>query len=114
MDLRLEGRSIVVTGASSGIGLAAARVLLEEHASVTTCARDFKRLADAYRGLEGDQAERLLLMRCDVRNREEVQQLIDAAAIRFGALMVSSTTQDKAAWERSWKRPTRSGRMSCT
>ena len=86
MDLRLEGRSIVVTGGSSGIGLAAVKLLLAEGASVATCSRDVQRLADAYRGLGGDQAKRLLLTRCDVRNREETQHLIDADASRFGGV----------------------------
>lgn len=86
MDLCLEGRSIVVTGGSSGIGLATVKLLLEERASVTTCARDVQRLADAYSGLGGDHAKRLLLLRCDVRNRVEVHRLIDAAATRFGGI----------------------------
>ncbi len=75
-----------MTGGSSGIGLATVKLLLEERASVTTCARDVQRLADAYSGLSGDQAKRLLFARCDVRNREEVQHLIDAAATRFGGI----------------------------
>lgn len=39
MDLRLEGRTAVVLGASSGLGLASARALAEEGAKVVMLAR---------------------------------------------------------------------------
>jgi NAD(P)-dependent dehydrogenase (short-subunit alcohol dehydrogenase family) len=39
MDLGLAGRACVVTGATSGIGLETARLLIEENALVVTCAR---------------------------------------------------------------------------
>ena len=40
MDLGIEGRSAVVTGASRGIGFATARQLLEEGVRVTICGRN--------------------------------------------------------------------------
>lgn len=44
MDLGLKDRCIVVTGGSSGIGLAAVRIFLEDGARVAFCARGAERL----------------------------------------------------------------------
>ncbi len=49
MDLGLRGRACIVTGASSGIGLATARLLCAEGARVLLVARDSGRLATAER-----------------------------------------------------------------
>lgn len=45
MDLGLNGRCVVVTGGSSGIGLSAVRLFLQEGARVAFCARGADRLA---------------------------------------------------------------------
>ena len=54
MDLGLKGRVVVVTGGTSGIGLATVRLLLREGAYVALCGRDQARLARtrAYRSVE--------------------------------------------------------------
>jgi len=49
MDLGLSGRVAVVTGGSSGIGLATAQVLLAEGADVALCGRSPERLSAAGR-----------------------------------------------------------------
>jgi 3-oxoacyl-[acyl-carrier protein] reductase len=54
MDLGISGRSAVVTGASSGIGLATARLLAAEGAAVLMVARDEERLSDAAAAIEGE------------------------------------------------------------
>jgi NAD(P)-dependent dehydrogenase (short-subunit alcohol dehydrogenase family) len=47
MDLELKGRSVLVTGASKGIGLACAKSFAREGANVVITGRDAKRLSSA-------------------------------------------------------------------
>ncbi|MBD3162732.1 MAG: SDR family NAD(P)-dependent oxidoreductase, partial [Candidatus Eisenbacteria bacterium] len=47
MQLGLAGKAALVTGASAGLGLGAARALVEEGAEVVVCAREEDRLAAA-------------------------------------------------------------------
>jgi NAD(P)-dependent dehydrogenase (short-subunit alcohol dehydrogenase family) len=73
MNLGLEGRVVVVTGGSSGIGLAAAGVFLEEGAHVAICGRDAGRLERARAGLAGRFGERVLARVCDVTKKDDVE-----------------------------------------
>lgn len=71
MDLTLGGALCVVTGASSGIGLAISRRLVEEDAEVLMVARDEQRLASAV-GAVGGRASALSL---DVTARSAAEAL---------------------------------------
>ena len=81
MDLGLSGRVAVVTGGSSGIGLATARVLLAEGADVTLCGRNAERLSAVARELvEKHGKERVLAVRADVLNADDCKELAAAVA----------------------------------
>lgn len=84
MDLGLADRTVLVTGGSSGVGLATVRALLGEGANVATCGRDADRLARAAAGLDG--GDRLLTAVCDVRDAEAVRGFAEQAADRFGRI----------------------------
>src|SRR5437899_11481273 len=80
MELGLQDRVAIVTGGTSGIGLATARQLLVEGALVAICGRDEARLAAAKSSLLGNTAEkRLLAMPCDVLDKPAVGRF--AAAV---------------------------------
>ena len=64
MDLGLNGKVALVAGGSSGIGLAIARELIQEGATVAICGRDPDRLASARAEL-GDRATTTPLDVCD-------------------------------------------------
>ena len=78
MDLGLAGKIAVVTGGTSGIGLAAARLLLAEGARVAICGRDTERLARAKETLAA--GDRLLAQVCDVRDAASVTAFAAAVA----------------------------------
>src|SRR6266849_10612795 len=80
MDLELRDGVAVVTGGSSGIGLATARLFLDEGACVAICGRNEERLAAAKSSLLGNGApERLLALQCDVLDKDAVTRF--AAAV---------------------------------
>jgi NAD(P)-dependent dehydrogenase (short-subunit alcohol dehydrogenase family) len=80
MNLELQDRVAVVTGGTSGVGLATARLFLAEGAAVAICGRDEARLATAKASLIGNaDAKRLLAVQCDVLDKEAVGRF--AAAV---------------------------------
>lgn len=86
MDLGLTGRRYLVTGASSGVGLAVATLLLAEGASVVGCARDGRRLTEALAALPRPENARTLAFAADVRDGERVASLVAEAAAAWGGL----------------------------
>ena len=80
-------RVAVVTGATSGIGLATTRTLAEQGCAVFICARSgesvaltVKQLRDE--GLDVDGAS------CDVRDKDQIEQFVTAAVARYGPIDV--------------------------
>ncbi|NEB74774.1 SDR family oxidoreductase [Streptomyces sp. SID14478] len=78
MDLGLADRTYVVTGGSSGVGLATVRALLDEGARVATCGRDAGRLTRI------GAHERLFTGVCDVRDADAVRDFVAASADALG------------------------------
>jgi NAD(P)-dependent dehydrogenase (short-subunit alcohol dehydrogenase family) len=83
MDLGLADRTVLVTGGSSGVGLATVRALLAEGARVATCGRDADRLAKAAAHL-GAGPDRLYTGVCDVRDAAAVRDFTERAAAHLG------------------------------
>lgn len=87
MSSNIDGNVVVITGASSGLGEAAARHLSENGARVVLAARRTERiksLADEITEKGGDA----LAVTTDVTEREQVQALVDAAVDEFGRIDV--------------------------
>jgi 3-oxoacyl-[acyl-carrier protein] reductase len=83
----LAGRTAVVTGGSRGIGLAIARALAEDGASVVVSGRDAGRLESAVKEVETLGASALGVA-ADQSKREDCDRLVDAAKDRFGRIDV--------------------------
>jgi NAD(P)-dependent dehydrogenase (short-subunit alcohol dehydrogenase family) len=80
-------RAAIVTGASSGIGLAIARMLLEEGYGVTLAARRPDKLEATAAELGGDGAE-LIHVPANVASEEAIRAVVAAHHARFGRLDV--------------------------
>jgi NAD(P)-dependent dehydrogenase (short-subunit alcohol dehydrogenase family) len=79
MDLGLNDKVAVVTGGTSGVGLATARLLLAEGAAVAICGRDETRLAAAKASLLGNSAaNKLLAVQCNVLDKGAVDRFASA------------------------------------
>lgn len=81
---RLDGRTAIVTGASSGLGARFARVLHAAGATVVVAARRAERLAS----LADELGERIVPVATDVSDEASCRALVDAAVERTGRLDV--------------------------
>lgn len=81
MELGLRGRRALVTGASSGLGLACAQALAAEGAAVVLCSRSDERLAAAAATIPGATA-----IAADVSSPGEVERLVDEAVSSLGGI----------------------------
>ncbi|WP_323035330.1 SDR family oxidoreductase [Pararhodobacter sp.] len=100
MGLPYEGQVAVVTGGSSGVGLACVRLLLEQGAKVAFCARGEGRLNDVAAVLARDfGADRILWRAFSVLDASEVNAFAAEVQTRFGRcdLLVNNAGQGRVS-----------------
>ncbi|MGC4029294.1 MAG: SDR family oxidoreductase [Steroidobacteraceae bacterium] len=89
MTMDLSSLTAVVTGGTSGIGLATVRLLLARGARVALCARDPQRLEEVTATLAAEgHGDRVLAHPCDVVVESQVQAFSKAVEQRFGGVDV--------------------------
>jgi NADP-dependent 3-hydroxy acid dehydrogenase YdfG len=87
VDNNIEGKVVVITGASSGLGEATARLLSAQGASVVLGARRVDRLQSLADELTAS-GRKALAIATDVTQRDQVQKLVDAAVQTYGRVDV--------------------------
>jgi len=85
MDLHLDGRVVLVTGGTDGLGAALADRLVEEGARVAVCGRDSARLAATEQRLRAAGGDALAVS-ADVTSPADLERFVGAAVTRWGRL----------------------------
>ena len=87
MSQHIEGKIVVITGASSGLGEATARLLSAEGARVVLGARRIDRLQTLAEDIQR-QGGKAIALATDVTDRAQVARLVDAAVQAHGRIDV--------------------------
>jgi NAD(P)-dependent dehydrogenase (short-subunit alcohol dehydrogenase family) len=84
-DYNLRRRTVLITGGSRGLGLALAREMAAEGASVAICGRDPESLERARESL-GRLGAKVVAVTCDVTDRASVKSLVQEVHRELGAV----------------------------
>ena len=107
MDLRLQGKIAIVTGASKGIGKSIASILAEEGVHVAICARGEEALRAAEKELL-EKGVKVFAQSCDIGDTEKFNAFLDAVKTKFGQvdILVNNVSalslgEEEGDWEAS-------------
>src|SRR3954453_38301 len=84
MDVRLDGRTAIITGASKGLGLAMAREFAASGANVAMLARTKDTLDEAVAAANDGASGQAAGFACDVGSAEQIKSTFEAVMQRFG------------------------------
>lgn len=85
-DDALKDKNIVVTGGGSGLGKAMTKYFLELGAKVAISSRNLEKLQNTAKELEEETGGTCLPLQCDVRNYEEVENMLEQTVKEFGSV----------------------------
>jgi NAD(P)-dependent dehydrogenase (short-subunit alcohol dehydrogenase family) len=84
--VRYEGKVVIVTGGTKGIGEGCVRAFVGAGAKVVFCARDEAAGQKLAREVTAAGPGEAVFIRCDVSRTDEVERLVDDTVARFGRL----------------------------
>lgn len=114
MNLELDNKKVLITGASRGIGLAISKAFLQENAAVVIVSRGSRYLSDSKRKLQQEYGvQNVLSKRCDCTNIDDLAQLkenvqdewkdLDVVVINVGdGRSVLDPLPDDKQWQKIW------------
>lgn len=85
-DDALKGQTIIVTGGGTGLGRAMGKYYLELGANLVITSRKMEVLEKAAKELEEETGGKVLPVQCDVRDYEQVENVIAKAEAEFGQI----------------------------
>jgi len=86
--MSFQGKVVVITGASSGIGKALAMEFAKKGAHIVLAARQYVRLCEITKDLEDKYSVRTLAIQTDVTKEEDCKNLIQQAIFTMGKIDV--------------------------
>jgi dehydrogenase/reductase SDR family member 7B len=87
MEKSFQDKVVIITGASSGIGLACARAFGSKGAKLVLAARQEDKLSEVAESLQRGGTE-VLVVKADVSREEDCRNLMEKAVLRFGRIDV--------------------------
>ena len=86
MEIRLDGRTAVITGGSKGLGLAMAERFASSGADVAILARSPETLAEAKQKIAADARGKVAAISCDVSKAADIRKTYDQIMSEFGKI----------------------------
>lgn len=86
MDLGLQGKTVIITGGSKGIGSATALRMIQEGAHVLACARGEQALAETAKAAERFESGRLITMAADLTDASVIAKVAERCLSEFGRI----------------------------
>lgn len=113
MDLKLRGKTAVVTASSKGLGRAVAEQLAAEGANLLLCSRNEEAIANTAQEIRNQYDVKVESLAVNVSSMEDISMMIDQASNHFDSVDAlvcnaggppsgSFLSFDDAAWEKAF------------
>src|SRR5512143_3532959 len=97
MDLKLKGKTALVTGGSEGIGKGIARMLAKEGVDVAICARRKEPLEQTAAEIAKETGRKIVAIPADLRNDADARNFIEQGAKALGRVDIMVNNAGSAA-----------------
>ena len=88
MNLKLDGKKVLITGSSKGLGLSLVKAFMEEEAIVTMCSRSTDSLEKAFLSINTGYKNKLKTCIVDATNEDSIKQCVKFAVEQMSGIDV--------------------------
>lgn len=87
-NLNFNGKVVIITGASKGIGFEISKKYLENGANLVICSRNLKRIQNAYKKLNllKKKNQKIYCLKVNVSSTKEIKKLVKFTITKFGKI----------------------------